>query len=646
MSEIELGCKWHFDPRGGQDQGPNDAKSIAFRKDSTAALVRESIQNSLDAVYDITKPVEVIFRFRKMTKAFSEFFNLKEHIQGCLDMYDSSDAHNRFDPMLKYLNEAQRGGAMCLEVADYNTKGMDYTKGDTKSPFYSFVRCAGNSSKDSSNAGGSFGLGKAAYFNASKLSSLIISTKTIGGQCFFEGVTSLCTHKIGNVGYQAVGFYDNNNGEPSRDVPEKFKREDAGTSVYVVGVEDEIVHDLRDAVMLHFWLSILTGKLSVRCFRGDTEQFALTKENIVERVRERFADQEHGKRGYNNPWPYLEAVANADIDKKHIHRKEHLPILGCCDFYVFKQKEAKDRILYMRKPCMLVTDRTNGTNYGFYGVFVCSDPTGNEILRSAENPAHNEWDHKNCVADKRKKAKDAIKEMFGFIDQTLKDIFTSKSSAFLDIKGLEEFLYIPTEYNDDEDDYEQEAATGESTNQIQDDGTSPIGTIDGPVQKPTMKPSGTPAVGHVMEGSPTKATRTDNGDIFSGHGDKPKKTLGGGAPGAFNPTEAHTEDEDGTPGSYAGIVNSKYRAFAQSENGKIVHNLILYPDIEVKKGRIELTVAGEESDMLIDIESAEGHAVHNNCITGVQLSHGRNCLKVVFKDNMRYALKLRVYETK
>lgn len=645
MSEIELGCKWHFDPRGGQDQGPNDAKSIAFRKDSTAALVRESIQNSLDAVYDITKPVEVVFRFKKVTKSLSEFFNLKEHIQGCLDMYPTPDAHLRFDPMLKHLKEAQKNGVTCLEVADYNTKGMDYTKGDTASPFYSFVRCAGNSSKDNNNAGGSFGLGKAAYFNASQLSSLIISTKTTGGRCFFEGVTSLCTHKIDNNYYQAVGFYDNNNGEPSKTVPDKFKREEVGTSVYVVGVEEEIVLDLRDAVMLHFWLSILKGKLTVKCFRGETEQFALTKDNIVEKVRERFAEQEIKKNKYNNPWPYLDAVANAGADNKHIHICETLPILGKCDFFLLKNKEAKDRVLYMRRLCMLITDKSNSTNYGFYGVFVCTDPKGDEILRTTENPAHNEWNYKNCVSDKRL-AREALNEMNDFIARSLSDIFASKSTTCLDIKGLEEFLYIPTEYNDDEDDYEQEAATGESTNQIQDDGTSPIGTIDGPVQKPTMKPSGTPAVGHVMEGSPTKATRTDNGDIFSGHGDKPKKTLGGGAPGAFNPTEAHTEDEDGTPGSYAGIVNSKYRAFAQSENGKIVHNLILYPDMEVKKGRIELTVAGEESDMLIDIESAEGHAVHNNCITGVQLSHGRNCLKVVFKDNMRYALKLRVYETK
>lgn len=645
MSEIELGCKWHFDYRGGQDQGPNDAKSITFRKDSTAALVRESIQNSLDAVYDVTQPVEVVFRFRKMTKAYSEFFNLGEHIRGCLDMYPTQDAHLRFDPMLEYLDDAKRNGMMCLEVADYNTKGMDYKKGDTGSPFYSFVRCAGNSSKDNSNAGGSFGLGKAAYFNASQLSSLIISTKTAAGQCFFEGVTSLCTHKIGNEYFQAVGFYDNNDGEPSKDVPAKFKREAAGTSVYIVGVDDEIVHDLRDAVMLHFWLSILKGKLSVKCFRGEGELFTLTKDNIIEKVEERFADQEHGKRGYNNPWPYLDAVANAEIDKKHIHITENLPILGKCDFYVYKQKEAKDRILYMRKPCMLVFDKTNGTNYGFYGVFLCSDPRGNEILRSTENPAHNEWDYKNCVSDKRK-AKDAIKELYGFIDQTLKDIFTSKSSTFIDIKGLEEFLYIPTEYNDDDDEYEQEAATGESTNKTQDEGTSPIGSITEPVQKPATKPFGTPAVGHVMEGTPRKATPKEEGDLYTGHGDRPKKTLGGGAPGAFDPKNSYVNDEDGTPGSYAGIVNSKYRAFAQCEDGRVVHNLILYPDMEVKKGRIELTVAGEESDMLIDIESAEGYAVHNNCITGVQLSHGRNCLKVIFKDNMRYALKLKVYETK
>lgn len=149
-----------------------------------------------------------------------------------------------------------------------------------------------------------------------------------------------------------------------------------------------------------------------------------------------------------------------------------------------------------------------------------------------------------------------------------------------------------------------------------------------------------------MEGTPRKATPKEEGDLYTGHGDRPRKTLGGGAPGAFDSKDSHVNDEDGTPGSYAGIVNSKYRAFAQCEDGRVVHNLILYPDMEVKKGRVELTVAGEESDMLINIESAEGYVVHNNCITGVQLSHGRNCLKVIFKDNMRYALKLKVYETK
>ena len=59
--QAEIGCKWHFaEQTGGTDIGPNDAMSQIFKKVPYEALVRESIQNSLDAVYDRTKPVKFI----------------------------------------------------------------------------------------------------------------------------------------------------------------------------------------------------------------------------------------------------------------------------------------------------------------------------------------------------------------------------------------------------------------------------------------------------------------------------------------------------------------------------------------------------------------------------------------------------------
>lgn len=51
---YELDCKWHFaemDANAG-DEGPNSAMSQTFAQFPCAALVRESIQNSLDAVLD------------------------------------------------------------------------------------------------------------------------------------------------------------------------------------------------------------------------------------------------------------------------------------------------------------------------------------------------------------------------------------------------------------------------------------------------------------------------------------------------------------------------------------------------------------------------------------------------------------------
>ena len=54
MSSYEKDCKWHFAAleENAGDEGPNSAMSQTFSKFPCAALVRESIQNSLDAVVD------------------------------------------------------------------------------------------------------------------------------------------------------------------------------------------------------------------------------------------------------------------------------------------------------------------------------------------------------------------------------------------------------------------------------------------------------------------------------------------------------------------------------------------------------------------------------------------------------------------
>ena len=70
MSISEKECKWHFAAleENAGDEGPNSAMSQAFSKFPCSALVRESIQNSLDAVVDDNKPVKVCFESLVSTK--------------------------------------------------------------------------------------------------------------------------------------------------------------------------------------------------------------------------------------------------------------------------------------------------------------------------------------------------------------------------------------------------------------------------------------------------------------------------------------------------------------------------------------------------------------------------------------------------
>ena len=225
-----------------------------------------------------------------------------------------------------------------IKVSDYNTIGMDYTKDKTDSPFYAFVRAAGVSNKSDTTSGGSYGFGKAAYLNLSAVRALIVSTKTTNREYFFEGVASLCTHKTDGVKREAVGYYDNNNGEPTdilENIPIRFQREEAGTDFYIMGLrmedetKEEISNEMQEAVLRNFWMAIYDNRLKVTI-----DKMEITSDNIIDIMRHTFQeDNDESIRKIKdkyNPRPYLDAVANVNIDKNHRLIKEHTPLLGSC----------------------------------------------------------------------------------------------------------------------------------------------------------------------------------------------------------------------------------------------------------------------------------------------------------------------------
>ena len=142
MNGLEGLCKWHFDIQTGEDQGPGDALGQNFKGEPYAALVRESIQNSLDVPLENNHPVKVVYSFGDIdSDNLDGFFDLKEHIKGCMDFWKAKkDIVDKYEKKLNYFDDGLFQSMPYLRVSDYNTIGMDYEYGNNNCPFYAFVR--------------------------------------------------------------------------------------------------------------------------------------------------------------------------------------------------------------------------------------------------------------------------------------------------------------------------------------------------------------------------------------------------------------------------------------------------------------------------------------------------------------------------
>ncbi len=657
MNTLELNCKWHFAKQlGGREDGPNDPMQDNFKKTPYASLIRESIQNSLDVPLDTSQPVRMEFSISRIrAREYPNFFELKKHILGCMKHYPSNDdAKVTYQPMLDYLNSlGEKDNLYYIKVSDYNTIGMEYIKGDTSQPFYAFVRAAGVSSKNDASAGGSFGFGKAAYFYISPLRTIFVSTQTEDGRHFFEGVSSLCTHEMdNNLDLRvSVGYYDNNDGEPvtnPQNIPTRFQRNEAGTDIYILGIDasdkDVIYSEMVEAVIRNFWMAIECNKLVVKV--DDIEINYETLPTLMEKYYPEEQDNTRREK-YYNPRPYWDAVHYSNSDARHIVIEDTLPTIGKVCFYALKNKKATDKILYMRRPLMLVKARRTQSSNGFYGVFVCEDRSGNEILRKMENPAHNEWSSSNWRENGKivAKGREAIEEIDNFIIKVMEQMFSNLGSEVQQIQGLEEFLYIPTAVDDD-DEYVNESLIGEVVDQRDEEGNSLTTKINDTEQIHTSKK---PAVGKVMITDPTEENQKRNreGGHLSGHGTRKKKNHGGGGLSSKR-IEGHFEpSQEGFQGKMLTEVPVRYRVFAQMENGQTVHNIIIHSDYEIQNGRIDLVIGGEQTDDIVAIRSCSlGGIIEANTISGLHISKGKNVLEIKFADNMRHAVKLDAYELK
>jgi hypothetical protein len=612
----------------------------------------------LDAVNDNRFPVNVSFQYFDLDRLqYPSFFQLEEHINQSLEFYKTNgDAQTLFGDMTKYLSgsekEKKKLKISCLKISDSNTKGMNFYDG-TDSPFYAFLRATGVSAKRLTGSGGSFGFGKGAYFALSPIKTVIVSSKDTSNNVFFEGATRLTTHKnASGEKITAYGFYDNNNGEPvtiEDNIPEIFKRTETGTDINIIGLWDEVDRNrlMIKSVLNNFWLAIHEHKLVVTI-----NDVTISKENLEQVIDEYFpTEYENGNATEIEAWnpkPYYKALKYAEANDQFKVFSGVLDTLGKVKMYVYLEKGLPNRTAFFRKPKMVVFKRTNRKINGYAAVFICESEQGNGILRMMENPAHNEWRKENYPSDEGRTnriARRAENEFSDYVNaklDSLAKLNTSKKVAFL---GLEEFLSIPEDLleKDDDSDLSGENAnnvSGSPTKDLSQDETGMQTTNkDEPVTiiKPTIKEQS-----EVKDEQDVDVTDDEEEKIAIG-GDN--EGGGGDEPGKDDGDTGETGTPTDEPKDTRVLVNIKLKVAAQKEQDIFYHNLIVSSEKDIANAELELLVSGDnDKDDGIAISSTDKGNMQGNKLKGVALSTGRNQIKIRFADNLKHSIKIKAYE--
>ncbi|MBI2949002.1 MAG: hypothetical protein HYY23_15280 [Verrucomicrobia bacterium] len=273
-------AKWVFRElrRGDKDRQPTQGEFFSTEaiRSVAEALVRESIQNSLDASLKTgSTPVQVRFHLATGPDALPAR-TVRQYF---------ADGWKHFRAQDNGLDDVPQSGDSCpfLVIEDFGTTGLvgDITQyrnlPNTNNPFYYFFRTEGRSGKGEQDRG-RWGIGKYVFPRSSRINAFFaLTVRKDDSNRFLMGQAVLKSHVVGNRYYTPDGDY----GEEASDglvmptseegflnrICEDFsisRRNEPGLSVVVPWVVEEIMRDaILQAVVKGYFFPILCGGLEV-----------------------------------------------------------------------------------------------------------------------------------------------------------------------------------------------------------------------------------------------------------------------------------------------------------------------------------------------------------------------------------------------
>ncbi|MCH7883367.1 hypothetical protein IIA95_03050 [Patescibacteria group bacterium] len=624
---------------GGMASGPNAGPTVEFRGNPSYYIAREALQNIMDAkVPNSDEPVKAEFEVKTVKAGFlPDAKYLEKVFRACakyLDEKGSHDTANDYKKAAKKLKDNEP--IKFLRISDRNTSGM------TDENWFRFAESVGFSNKES-GSGGSFGLGKGAYYVSSAFLTLFISSVYNESGYRFAGKSIISTFELDGERKQNNGTYGVGDQQAILEkemvpkniksaFPEVFDRTEQGTDFLIpdfIG-DDTWSEELVKAILRYFWLPIHQNKLVVNV----NKKTILDSSNLEKLLMRYFANEDTSWSDSDtpNPLPLYDAYQNGDKIRKDLN------ILGPVDFYLLVKEGYPKRIAYIRKPGMMVSAKRKSTMNSFSAVLICENPKGNELLRGMENQEHNEWKWQNAkTIEKQEKAKKAYEELTKFVNSQIQKINESNEQGYMRLEGLEDFITMESEEGHGE---------GETEEELKKE-TGDIRTAE--YYKELFTTSKTKDLRIVPQ--PVSGTEDEGGEaVYGGEGR-------GDGPTPPNPDPGERRkgivDEEGEL-KVSPIKNLKFESFASEDsNGNTQHFIYLKGDSNKVITKLEVLIGTDDQSDKIDISKAEYSDtkdplnVKGGVIKDIGLnSKGERKIQLIFEAPGKYSLKCKGYENR
>lgn len=458
--------EWRFLTNEGQEEeGLGHAGIETFKGSPFPGLARESAQNSLDACLKDEDgghlPIRMVFRQMMVARnSIPEVEALQQTLDACLSRSKGRGIRKDTQFFEIACEAIRKPQISVLTVEDYGTTGLVGPSIPGK-PFHALVKGSGVSQKSSTDAGGSFGIGKNAAFAVSQFRTVFYSTlygNTSGEHFLAQGKAILVSHTdaagmekrgigyCGEAGFQAV---------PDTSIlPEWLNRSETGTSVASLGFlhEEGWEWQMTESLVRNFFAAILEGTVSFSVVREGDDPIEINGSNLGALFEHAAVLKAAEDTGSFTDLAFASALFQALTSPDTKQFEKHFDGVGGFRFRLLEGPGLPRKIGFLRNG-MFLTD--NLRHFGhplarfslsrdFIGVVEPLDIRTSGRVRDLENPRHDELSADRLDDPKEKRlVRAGMRKLGAWLREVIKEETSTPPEAEMLLDEMNRFFSTP-----------------------------------------------------------------------------------------------------------------------------------------------------------------------------------------------------------